>query len=90
MKSDIIYQLENKNRLKRKFNKNNYSTMKPTTDEIINAVTEMRRCQKEFFKTRDASYLRRAKELEKQVDELIDQYNGKPQPQDTNQLNIFQ
>ena len=64
--------------------------MKPTADEIIKAVTEMRRYQKESFKTRDASYLRKAKECEKQVDELIDQYNGNPQPQDTNQLNLFQ
>ena len=65
--------------------------MKPTVDEIIKAVTEMRRYQKEFFKTRDASYLRRAKEWEKQVDELIDRYNGKTeQTQGTNQLNIFQ
>lgn len=64
--------------------------MKPTIDEIIKAVVEMRRYQKEFFKTCDASYLRRAKEWEKQVDKLIDQYNGKPQPQDTNQLNLFQ
>lgn len=39
--------------------------MKPTADEIIKMAAEMRRHQKEFFKTRDASELRKSKELEK-------------------------
>ena len=57
---------------------------------VIAKVVQMRKWQKEYLRTRDASYLRKAKECEKQVDELIDQYNGKPQPQDTNLLNLFQ
>lgn len=59
-------------------------------EAIIKKVCEMRRFQKEYFATRDALSLRKAKDLEKELDAMLDQYNGKQDTQKTNQLNIFQ
>lgn len=59
-------------------------------EAIIKKVCEMRRFQKEYFATRDALSLRKAKELEKELDAMLDKFNGKQDTQQTNQLNIFQ
>lgn len=59
-------------------------------EAIIKKVCEMRRFQKEYFATRDALSLRKAKDLEKELDAMLDQYNGKQDTHKTNQLNIFQ
>lgn len=59
-------------------------------EAIIKKVVEMRRFQKEYFATRDALSLRKAKDLEKELDAMLDQYNGKQDTQKTKQLNIFQ
>lgn len=59
-------------------------------EAIIKKVCEMRRFQKDYFATRDALSLRKAKELEKELDAMLDGFYGKQDTQKTNQLNIFQ
>ena len=58
-------------------------------EAIIKKVCEMRRFQKEYFATRDALSLRKAKDLEKELDAMLDKFYGKQETQKTNQLNIF-
>lgn len=43
--------------------------------EFFNLVSEMRQAQKNYFKTRNQSYLDRSKHLEKQVDAEIERVN---------------
>lgn len=57
--------------------------------DIIKVTAEMRRHQKEFFKTRDAMALRKAKELEKQLDTMLESYFGNDAKQTDNQLKMF-
>lgn len=45
-------------------------------EAIIKKVCEMRRFQKEYFATRDALALRKAKDLEKEIDMMITDYRG--------------
>lgn len=59
-------------------------------EAIITKVEQMRKWQKEYFAHRDALALRKAKDLEKEIDALIDQYYGKREQHKDNQLNIFQ
>ena len=59
-------------------------------EAIITKVEQMRKWQKEYFAHRDALALRKAKEIEKEIDALIDQYYGKREQHKDNQLNIFQ
>ena len=59
-------------------------------EAIITKVEQMRKWQKEYFTHRDALALRKAKDLEKEIDALIDQYYGKREQHKDNQLNIFQ
>nr|DAG16995.1 MAG TPA: red chlorophyll catabolite reductase [Caudoviricetes sp.] len=40
-------------------------------DEFIKTVQEMRKCQKEYFKTRDKVILAKSKELERKVDNML-------------------
>lgn len=42
-----------------------------TTECIIRAVAKMRRLQKAYFRHRNPTHLRQAKEAENEVDELI-------------------
>ena len=42
------------------------------TQDFVNKVAEMRRLQKEYFKTRYPLVLREAKALEKQVDQELE------------------
>lgn len=64
--------------------------MKPTPEQIINVVVEMRRFQREFFAHRDGLALRKAKELEKRLDAMLAEYNGTQQDKpDNKQLNLF-
>ena len=45
--------------------------------EFEKLVSDMRKAQKDFFRTRDYAVMRKAKELEKQVDQYLDeQVNG--------------
>lgn len=44
--------------------------------QFVAAVKEMRIAQKEYFRTRDKEILRKAKALEKQVDELLAKYDN--------------
>ena len=46
-------------------------------EAIITTVEQMRRWQKEYFNHRDALALRKAKELEKEIDYMITEYRGK-------------
>ena len=46
------------------------------TEAIIAKVDQMRKWQKEFFDHRDALALRKAKELEKEIDIMITAYRG--------------
>lgn len=59
-------------------------------EAIITKVEQMRKWQKEYFAHRDGLALRKAKDLEKEIDALIDQYYGKREQYKDNQLNIFQ
>lgn len=45
-------------------------------DAIITKVEQMRRWQKEYFKYRDGLALRKAKEIEKEIDTMITAYRG--------------
>ena len=45
-------------------------------EAIIAKVDQMRKWQKEFFDHRDALALRKAKELEKEIDKMIIDYRG--------------
>ena len=62
---------------------------KPKPDDIIKMAAEMRRHQKAFFKTRDASELRKSKELENQLDAMLESYFGNDAKQTDNQLKMF-
>ena len=45
-------------------------------EAIIMKVEQMRKWQKEYFAHRDALALRKAKELEKEIDYMITSYRG--------------
>ena len=45
-------------------------------EAIITKVEQMRRWQKEYFATRDGLALRKAKEIEKEIDKMITDYRG--------------
>ena len=45
-------------------------------EAIITKVEQMRKWQKEYFATRDGLTLRKAKDLEKQIDTMITAYRG--------------
>ena len=45
-------------------------------EAIIMKVEQMRRWQKEYFATRDGLALRKAKDLEKEIDNMITAYRG--------------
>ena len=45
-------------------------------EAIITKVDQMRRWQKEYFAHRDALMLRKAKQIEKEIDEMITAYRG--------------
>ena len=45
-------------------------------EAIITKVEQMRRWQKEYFSHRDGLALRKAKEIEKELDEMITAYRG--------------
>ena len=45
-------------------------------EAIITKVEQMRRWQKEYFARRDALALRKAKDLEKEIDYMITSYRG--------------
>lgn len=42
-----------------------------TTGEFADLVKKMRDAQKEYFKIRSSDFLRRSKDLEKQVDDVL-------------------
>ena len=46
------------------------------SEAIITKVEQMRKWQKEYFAHRDALALRKAKELEKEIDDMIIAYRG--------------
>ena len=46
-----------------------------TARDFFDLVTEMRKNQKDYFKTRSTEALRKSKELEKQVDDEIARVN---------------
>ena len=45
-------------------------------EAIITKVEQMRRWQKEYFNHRDALALRKAKEIENEIDRMIADYRG--------------
>ena len=45
-------------------------------EALITKVEQMRKWQKEYFATRDGLALRKAKELEKEIDYMITSYRG--------------
>ena len=45
-------------------------------EAIITKVEQMRKWQKEYFATRDGLALRKAKDLEKEIDKMIIDYRG--------------
>jgi hypothetical protein len=60
-------------------------------EAIITKVEQMRRWQKEYFAHRDALALRKAKQIEKEIDDMITAYRGGNDTEtNNNQLNIFE
>ena len=59
--------------------------------EILKLVGKMRKFQNEFRRRRDGTVGRKAEELEKQVDEIVERYGCTPPPtsEDKSQLTIF-
>lgn len=51
---------------------------RPTVNDLIRLTVETRKAQRMFFDTRDTSWLAKAKELEKQLDEMLEVITGKP------------
>lgn len=45
--------------------------------KFFDKVVEMRKLQKEYFKKRDAIVLKKAKEIEREIDAEIDRVNDK-------------
>lgn len=50
--------------------------MDEQTKEIIDAVREMRRCQRDYFKTRSREAMQGSMKWEKRVDELLVALDG--------------
>lgn len=63
--------------------------MKPKAEDIIELTARMRRFQKEYFSHRDGLALRKAKDLEKQLDVMLAAWYGNEQQEKENQLNLF-
>lgn len=53
-------------------------TKKPTVGDLIELTVQTRRAQRTFFETRDSSWLSKSKDLEKQLDAMLEQVTGKP------------
>jgi phosphate uptake regulator len=49
-----------------------------TAAELATLVADMRRLQKEYFRTRSATALEQSKQLERQVDKAVDQMLRQP------------
>ena len=51
-------------------------------NDFISAVEEMRRLQREYFRTRQSGVLQEAKQAERKVDQMLDDFRkGKTQEQ---------
>lgn len=57
---------------------NTQPTKKPTVGDLIKLTVQTRRAQRTFFETRDSSWLSKSKDLEKQLDAMLEQITGKP------------
>ena len=55
-------------------------------EKFIKLVAEMRKAQKDFFKTRDSTYLRKSKALEKKVDEELQKHFTNEPPKEQQYL----
>lgn len=64
---------------------------RPTVNDLIRLTVETRRAQRMFFDTRDTSWLAKAKNLEKQLDEMLAVITGKPviNERKSNQQSLF-
>ena len=56
--------------------------------QFYEKVKEMRQAQKMYFKTRRTDYLRKSKELEREIDKEIERVEKKLSP--SGNLNLFQ
>lgn len=73
------------------FMSGHYDPPKKTEHDVLLVVAEMRRFQKSYFKNRNSQYLVRCKQLENEVDRLLEVYlkvNTDPQKPAT-QCRIF-
>ena len=57
--------------------------------EFFDKVVEMRKAQKDYFKTRDVLVLKNAKALEREIDEEIKRVFGPIDKQNDEQLKLF-
>lgn len=48
----------------------------PTPEQIIKTVKMMREAQREYIKTKNHNFLKRSKDLEKQIDTMIREYEA--------------
>lgn len=66
-------------------------TKKPTVGDLIELTVQTRRAQRTFFETRDSSWLSKSKDLEKQLDAMLEQITGKPimPKKESNQQTLF-
>lgn len=70
---------------------------KPTAEEVVAAADEVRKWQREYFRKRDSIVLRKCKELEERLDQMLTQYYDRdklyktiPESEDDRrQLDIF-
>lgn len=64
---------------------------RPTVNDLIRLTVETRKAQRMFSDTRDTSWLAKAKNLEKQLDEMLEVITGKPviNERKSNQQSLF-
>lgn len=64
-------------------------TIMTTNDDFVAAVREMRRLQREYFKTRHPNTLAFAKKAERKVDGMLEELSGEKKPEYEYVGNLF-
>ena len=64
---------------------------RPTVNDLIRLTVKTRQAQRMYFNTRDTSWLAKANNLEKQLDEMLEVITGKPviNERKSNQQSLF-
>lgn len=70
---------------------------KPTADEVVAAADEVRKWQREYFRKRDSIVLRKCRELEERLDQMLTSFYDRDKlyktmqetEEDRRQLDLF-